>query len=243
MPEFYHARSPMPSQEGKPHIFLATPAINIAGSHFASMIKALPRVVGSGVAIDHFLLMNGCHVDDMRNICVAQFLKTDCTHLLFVDADIGFTPEGLYRMCEHEGEIVAGVYPRKEMALSYPLTLEAETVTANADGLITEGVASVPAGFLRISRRVLEHMSELRLGRTFRSGEGGEAVPIIFERGLKNGNRLSGDVAFCHWARELGYAIAVDPLQHFIHEGSARFAGCLAADLGANQEGQAHGVQ
>lgn len=233
MPEFYHARSPMPPQEGKPRVFLATPAYHggIAGAHFASVIKALPRVVGSGVAVDHFLLIGCCHVDDSRNICVREFLKSDCDHLLFVDADVGFQPEGLYRICTHEGDIVAGVYPRKEMSLSYPLTIDGEAVSAGEDGLIREGVASVPAGFLRISRAVLERMADLRLDRTFRSGEGGDAVPIIFERSLKNGNRLSGDVAFCHWARELGYAIHVDALQQFIHEGPARFAGCLAADM------------
>ena len=58
----------------------------------------------------------------------------------------------------------------------------------------------------------------------------------VGERGLKHGNRLSGDVAFCHWARELGYPIIVDTLQDFIHEGPARFAGMLARDVSAAQE-------
>lgn len=230
MPEFYSARGGA-TQEGQPRIFIATPAINIHANHVASLMKGVPRVMAMGVAIDHFLLSGCCHVDDARNICVKAFLDGDADHLLFIDADVGFWPETLYRMCTHEGDIVAGVYPRKEFARSYPMDIEGEHVQAGPDGLIREGVRSVPAGFLRISRKVLEQMAEIRLDRTFRSKEGGEAVPIIFERGLKNGNRLSGDVAFCHWARELGYSIYVDALAEFTHAGEVNFPGCLAKDF------------
>lgn len=235
MPEFYHARG-APPQGDFPRVFIATPVINFHANHVASLMKAVPRVMGMGISIDHFILANGCHVDDMRNICVKKFLDSDADHLLFIDADVGFWPETLYRMCTHEGDIVAGVYPRKEFARSYPMDIEGEHVSAGPDGLIRDGVRSVPAGFLRISRKVLQQMAEIRLDRTFRSSEAGEAVPIIFERGLKNGNRLSGDVAFCHWARELGYSIHVDVMAQFTHAGEVNFPGCLANDFGAPAE-------
>lgn len=236
MPEFYHARTPQPPQEGKPRIFLATPAIQLYPAHVASLVRALPRVVGSGVAIDYFLLANAVHVDDARNICVAAFLKSDCEHLLFIDADIGFTPEGLFRICTLEGDILAGVYPRKELARSYPIVMEGEKASTDEQGLIKEGVESVPAGFLRISRKVIEHMAEVNMAKGFRSPETGENVPLIFERVTKHGNRCSGDVAFCMAARALGYSITVDALQEFIHEGPMRFAGCMLRDFAGPQE-------
>ena len=35
------------------------------------------------------------------------------THLLFIDADIAFNPESIFRMLDLDEDVVTGVYPRK----------------------------------------------------------------------------------------------------------------------------------
>ena len=243
MPEFYYARTPVPKQEGKPHIFIATPTTNTYANHFASVVKAIPRLMGAGIAVDHYLFANGCHVDDARNACVAAFLKSDADYLVFIDADVGFPPEALYRLACHEGDIVAGVYPRKEMQRSYPMRFEGDILKTDDDGLIREHILSVPTGFLRISRKVLEHMADHFLAKNFKSPEvGGEITPCIFERRTINGERYSGDVAFCVAARELGYEIYVDPMLHLSHAGEVRFTGMLAADFAQPANDQPEGA-
>lgn len=240
MPEFFHAPCPVQGQPDKPSVFLATPAIDIRPNHFAAVVKALPMLMANGISIEHFLLADCCHVDDSRNMCVAMFLaRSSAEYLLFVDADVGFPPETLYRliMDDPELDILAGVYPHKSEPKTYPWRLSEDAVKTDADGLIRHGVIGVPTGFLRIRRRVLERMAEMRLTRTFKPfGEAYPPVPIIFERDYVNGERLSGDYAFCRWARELGYEIAVDPMLAFTHQGSVSFRGMLAADLGASAE-------
>lgn len=239
MPEFYHTSSPIPKAPGKCHIFIATPTLNTYPNHFASIVRALPRLMNAGIAVDHYILANGCHIDDLRNNCVHAFLKSDADYLVFIDADVGFPPEALYRLAMHEGDIVAGVYPRKEMQRSYPFRFEGDVLKAEDDGLIREGILSVPAGFLRLSRKLLEHMAEHFIERGFKSPEvGGEFVPCLFERRTIHGERHSGDVAFCVAARELGYPIYVDPMLPFSHAGEFRFQGMLAADFAepANQD-------
>ena len=233
MPEFYHAKSPVPKGEGLPHVFIATPAITMYGNHFAAIVKALPRLMGAGIAVDHYLFTNNAHVDDARNACVAAFLKSDADYLIFIDADVGFPPEALYRLIGHEGDIVAGVYRRKSWEISYPFRFEGDVLKADDDGLIREGILSVPTGFLRLSRKLIEHMADHFIAKGYKSPEtAGEVVPCMFERRTINGERHSGDVAFCVAARELGYPIYVDPMLALSHAGEVQFKGMLAADYG-----------
>ena len=49
-----------------------------------------------------------------RNDCVAIFLANSrFTHLFFIDADIGFTPEAAFRLLLADRDVAAGVYPLK----------------------------------------------------------------------------------------------------------------------------------
>ena len=48
----------------------------------------------------------------------ARFMRSAATHLLFIDADIGFTPAQVIEMLRFDQSFVAGVYPLK----TYPLT-------------------------------------------------------------------------------------------------------------------------
>jgi acetone carboxylase gamma subunit len=41
------------------------------------------------------LLSGNCHVDDARNSVVREFLASDCTELVFIDADVSWEPETL----------------------------------------------------------------------------------------------------------------------------------------------------
>ena len=54
-------------------------------------------------------------VERARNVLTANFLASDCTHLLFIDSDIAFTPRDVQRIISHEEEVVGGIYPLKTM--------------------------------------------------------------------------------------------------------------------------------
>ena len=238
MPEFYH--SPSPTQGGSPHVFIATPCMGApTGAHMASIVRAMPLLMGAGVAVDHFLLMNNCHVDDSRNMCVARFLETKCDALIFIDADVSFPPDALYRLVRHEGDVIAGVYPRKDYSVrSYPFKIrEGMPIMTGPDGVIRQDVVGLPTGFMKIRRGVLERMAELRVDRMFKAwgDDKGPHTPIIFERGYQKGERLSGDYEFCRWASELGYTLALDTTMTLAHSGEMKVTGNLALDLAAAQ--------
>ena len=94
-----------------------------------------------------------------RNAAAAHFLDSDCSHLLFIDADIEFEPESVVKLLRHNREVIAGVYPKKyymwdraltgEEAVDFPFGGE---VHFNQDGLIE--TTYLPTGFLMIKREV-----------------------------------------------------------------------------------------
>ena len=58
---------------------------------------------------------------------MSQFLQTAATHLLFIDADIRFEPEQVYRMLCFDCEFVGGIYPLKVIDWSGPAVKRAAT--------------------------------------------------------------------------------------------------------------------
>lgn len=63
--------------------------------------------------LDVHFIMNESLVQRGRNTLCHEFMASDYTHLLFVDADIGFSPEDVFRMLCWEKDIIGGVYNKK----------------------------------------------------------------------------------------------------------------------------------
>lgn len=208
-----------------PHIFIAIPCHGeISAQTFSSFFEAAQLLDAAGYNITLCTEAGNCHVDDARNSLVREFLKTDCTDLVFIDADVGFPPENLLRLVEVDRDINAGVYPKKEDVEDFPILPLPGELWADKDGLVE--VEGVPTGFLRIRRRVLETLAGKAQGFI---GQAGDPVPykVIFERTIAGGKRRSGDYAFCYKARAAGFRIYVDPEMEFTHTGAKTWQGSL----------------
>lgn len=208
-----------------PHVFIAIPCHGeISAQTFSSFFEAAQLLDAAGHNITLCTEAGNCHVDDARNSLVREFLKTDCTDLVFIDADVGFLPENLLRLVEVDRDINAGIYPKKEDVEDFPILPIPGELWADKDGLVE--VEGVPTGFLRIRRHVLEALAEEAQGFI---GQAGDPVPykVIFERTISGGKRRSGDYAFCYKAREAGFKIHVDPEMEFTHTGAKTWAGSL----------------
>lgn len=71
-----------------------------------------------GVEVKYYYLFNESLITRARNYCVDEFLRSDCTHLMFIDSDIGFNSNDVMTMLalmsdESEYDILCGPYPKK----------------------------------------------------------------------------------------------------------------------------------
>lgn len=193
-----------------------------------ALVETLQSAPSMGWSVDFVIECGNCHVDDARNASVRQFLSTDCDYLLFIDADVGWTPKGIWQLMRHEGDVVCGVYPKKQEKEDYPVRFAPGGIFS-VNGLIE--VEGAPTGFMRISRRCIEKMVDAHRHRQFIGSDGGDPYTILFERTFEDGHRWSGDYEFCRKWRRMGGKIHVDPEISFSHEGLYEWKGSLGRFL------------
>jgi hypothetical protein len=71
-----------------------------------------------GIEMRTYFLFNESLITRARNYCVDEFMRSGCTHMLFIDSDIGFDPRDVLAMLalqsdESEYDVIAGPYPKK----------------------------------------------------------------------------------------------------------------------------------
>lgn len=76
----------------------------------------------NGIKLKFYYLFNESLVQRARNYITDAFMRSDCTHLMFIDADIGFdardvlTLLGLQASDPKRCDIITGPYPKKTIA-------------------------------------------------------------------------------------------------------------------------------
>lgn len=107
----------------KRKLFLATPMYGgICGGMYARSVADLSAACTRyGIQLQMYFLFNESLITRARNYCMDEFYRSDCTHLLFIDSDIGFNPEDVIAMLamqseDSEYDIMGAPYPKKCIA-------------------------------------------------------------------------------------------------------------------------------
>jgi hypothetical protein len=157
--------------------------------------------------------VSGCAiVSKARNLLVTQFMKSDCTHLLFVDADVNWTASNVLQLVGKNKDIVSGLYPSRVEGKGVFLQVhEAQTDT----GLLR--VLAVGAGFMLIARYVLQAMMDKRPELAYKDGD--QTHYALFDCAVRDAKYIGEDYNFCHRAVENGFNIFVDQANVLGHIG------------------------
>lgn len=104
----------------KKKVFLATPMYGgqCAGMYTKSIADMSALFAKYGIPLQLYYLFNESLITRARNYCVDEFLRSDATHLMFIDSDIGFNPQDVLAMLslmtdESPYDVLGGPYPKK----------------------------------------------------------------------------------------------------------------------------------
>lgn len=240
-----------------PKIFIATPMFGgqCYGTYLQGIIGLQSICAQLGWQTTTSMMFNESLIQRARNALAHNFLKSDCTHLLFIDADIRFIPQEVPRMFEVDREVIAGIYPKKEIDWNSVHAAALRGIPAdqlkNHTGSFVinlvdyAGSATVPmmeplevwnagTGFMLIKREALEKMKSVvakyRSDVLDLSGsiQHGEWVHEFFACSIEpvHERLLSEDYHFCHvWRTKCEGKIWAAPWVTLAHSGSYIFEG------------------
>ena len=192
-----------------------------------------------------------------RNTLVSQFLdyceKDDksFTHLMFIDADIGFNGEAVTRLLQSDYDIACGIYPRKSIdwksipgfVKEDPTNLEQKAYGYNLNFAqpknikVEKGFTEVldaATGFMCIKKEVFHKMKEAYPNLKYTSDQiinndrySSKNCYAFFDCIIdeKSNRYLSEDYAFCRLWQKIGGKIHADLQSPLTHYGTYPFAG------------------
>ena len=98
-------------------LFVATPCYGglCHAMYVMGLVRASQIFANNGVLMYMGLMQNESLITRGRNSLANDFLQTEATHLMFIDADIGFQPEDIIHMIDADKDIICGIYPKKEI--------------------------------------------------------------------------------------------------------------------------------
>ncbi len=195
-----------------------------------SLAQLMPKAMQLGVGVYLSDLSNCSLITMARNALVSEFLKTDATELLFIDADVIVTPDNILRLMAQSGgkDITAGAYPRrlKEKKFFTDVYWD-ENGGVEMDGSMLR-VERVGTGFMMIQRHVIEKMIAAHPEWEYEDKKGPSYALFDFE--LKDKYYMGEDYLFCDRAREMGFKIYLDSEISLPHVGSMEFTSDFAEE-------------
>ena len=246
-----------------PFIQLATPMYggNCTGVFVQSLLDMLNVLSGNGIKTACAFMFNESLITRARNNLTNQFLETEATHLLFIDADQQFRGMDVLRMIQADVDVIVGMCPKKE--INWNSVREAVkrgeedlsrftgsfvvNLLENQSHLVVPNnkpfeIAAGGTGMMLIKREVFKKLA--KHVPTFRNDmshmPGGKEIKQYFTESIdpETGRLLSEDYHFCYQWRKIGGKVWAAPWCKIGHFGTYNFSGQLVEEkpLGENNE-------
>lgn len=206
-------------------LFLALPVYGGYNAHFVSCLLNLVAHPPCEMVVRPCI--NDSLVARARNRLCAEFLASDCTHMLQLDTDLIFSIEHIKKLVANVQkdhiDVVAGLYPKKQREIGWVCNILDEAEPIREDGL--QRVKYAGTGCLLIAKSVLEIMRDEMPEIAYDPDEGDSPGVKwdFFATGVRRfGDRrryLSEDWLFCQRLLDLDFDIWMDTTVILKHVG------------------------
>ena len=238
-------------------LFISTPMYGgqCTGFYAQSLIQLNNLIKNTGNDCIMSFMFNESLITRARNALTYNFLKTDCTHLMFIDADIRFNAGDIPPMIDADKELICGIYPKKEInwesvKAAVDAGVPVEKLKHHTGSFVVNLVdysatVTVPinqpveiwnggTGFMLIKREVFEQLADkvptyvndvTDLSGSIKNDE----IKEYFTTSIEDGTRrlLSEDYHFCNIWRKAGGKVWAAPWVQLSHIGTYAFDGQL----------------
>lgn len=211
----------------KVHIAMPCYGGMLTESTFMSFIKWANQARQLGIDWTLETMVNESLINRARNTLTAKFLDMpDATHLMFIDADIGWEPWHLLVLLNRNVDVIGGLYPMKTLPLKWVVN-GFDGAEEGPDGL--QEVSKAGTGFLLIKKEVFHKMNSHPAVKSYKNDIGldpkyDQYLKTYFDTAVRQNRLYSEDWTFCENHRDLGGKIWVDKRVLLRHSGSYTFS-------------------
>lgn len=180
--------------------------------------------------LDFFTIFvtNDSLIHKARNSIIKSFLEdTTATHLMFIDADMGWEPDSVVRLLSHGKEVVGAAGIRKEDPISFCYRPHESRQICNETGCWR--VEAIGTGFLMIARTAIEKMIAAYPQLKYVDAKGNEFHALFYNE-LADGRDWSEDYTFCKRWGAIGGEIWMDPVIALDHVGNKTWSGSVTRE-------------
>jgi len=178
----------------------------------ASLEASVPLIGGAGWDHGAVYEIANPYISFARAKMARKALEWGADVVVFIDHDVSWKPSDLLKLIETEGDVVAGTYrfksPGAESYMGALVSGKDGRPIVRADGCLL--AETVPAGFLKLTRRVFRALFEAHPELVIGNEEEGFCVDL-FNHGAYRGVWWGEDYAFSRRWRSLGGEIWVIP--------------------------------
>lgn len=203
-------------------VVIGTPSLTgqVQSEYVESLVETVRLASKHNIDIYPILLSYESILPQARNEIVKIAYGAEADMLVFIDADMAWSPNAFLKVVQAEQDAIAISYPRKSDEPRFECNFDLNNLELNGDLL---KVDSVGTGFLKLSKTVLAGLWENSPEVLFR----GKLLKNIFEYATPKPDTtddsslvfMSEDIHLCAKIRALGFDIWVDTTTTCSHYG------------------------
>lgn len=235
--------------DNKIKLFISTPCYDsmMSMQYTMSLLKLTKFLPYNNINFVIDFIGNESLITRARNKSLANFAKSDCTHLLFIDSDIEFPCEAVLSLLKMDKDVACCPYPKKGLnwkKMIYSMQNEHSKESISSRGLdfaynamyddnhnIIKNNDSIrvkhaSTGFMMIKKSIVEKLTEKHDELTIISDDlsnNNTTLCGLFCCMIKNKQYLSEDYSFCERVNEIGGEVWINTKHNLNHIGKYTF--------------------